>query len=141
MLVASPGAWIAYDRWYGRGGDRPVAWRDGTAAVRGAFFRRGVTRTIESREELREVLGGGRAPEIDFARRRAVLVSVGPRSSPAYRLRVESVREERRHVVVVVRERSPQLGQPAPARVSSPFLLLTLPAGAKPVTVERAGRP
>ena len=76
-------------------------------------------------------------PAIDFAREQALLVAVGPRSSSGYALDVESVREERRRVVVVVRERSPALGDRAVPRVTYPFLLIALPRSEKPVEVER----
>jgi PrcB C-terminal len=90
---------------------------------------------LESRGELETLLPG--APEIDFARRRAVLVATGPRSSSGYALDVTSVREERRRVVVQVRERSPSLRDAVRPRVTYPFRLITVPRGDKPIEVER----
>jgi len=140
LVVALAAGWVLYDRVYAGGGDRPVAWLDLTPALGERRFARAATRVIESRAELREVVPGTREPPVDFARRRAVLVTVGPRSSPAYRLSVVSVREERRQIVVVVREQTPELGGPAPPRVISPALLLTLPPSAKRVAVVLEGR-
>jgi hypothetical protein len=76
------------------------------------------------------------APRIDFATRRAVLVAIGPRSSSGYAVEIESVREERRRVVVTVRERAPELGQPLRPRVTYPFRLITLPRDDKPIVIE-----
>ena len=135
MVLLSAGGWLAFDRLYGRGGDRPLEWRNLTGEVASARFPRPVERVVESRADLDGLLPG--APAIDFTRRRGLLVALGPRSSSGYALEVESVREERRRIVVRVRERSPSLGEAARPRVTYPFLLITLPRGQKPVEVER----
>ncbi len=124
-----------YDRVYGGGGDRPVDWRDITREVSSARFVRPTARVLESDRELRAVVPG--APPIDFTRRRAVLVASGPRSSSGYALEVVRVREERRRIVVTVRERSPALADSVRPRVTYPFRLLTLPREDKPVEIER----
>jgi hypothetical protein len=134
-VLLAAGGWLAFDRLYGRGGDRTVAWRDLTPAVAPARFPRPAERVVESRAELDELLPG--APVVNFSRWRGLLVALGPRSSSGYALEVESVREERRRVVVKVRERSPALGEAVRPRVTYPFLLITLPRGNKPVEVER----
>jgi hypothetical protein len=133
--LALAGIWLAYDYLYGRGGDRPVDWQDVTSAVPSARFPRPTERVLETREELLAVVP--RAPPIDLSARRAVLVASGPRSSSGYALEVESVREERRRVVVTVRERSPSLGDRVQPRLTYPFRLITLPRGDKPVEVAR----
>jgi PrcB C-terminal len=133
MLLAA-GGWLGFDRLYGRSGDRPVTWRNLTPAVASARFPRPEERLLESQAELDELLPG--APALDFGRRRGVLVALGPRSSSGYALEVESVREERRRVVVTVRERSPSLGQAVRPGVTYPFLLITIPRADKPVEVE-----
>jgi hypothetical protein len=135
MVLLAAGGWLAFDRLYGRSGDRPVAWRDLTAAVAPARFPRPTERVLDSQAELEEALPG--APALDFRRWRGVLVALGPRSSSGYALGVESVREERRRVVVKVRERSPSLGQAVRPRVTYPFVLITVPSGDKPIEVER----
>ncbi len=80
-------------------------------------------------------------PPIDFSRRTAILVSSGPRSSTAYDLEVVSVVEERRRIVVTVRERTPSLAEPGAAALSYPFRLITIERSRKPVTLNRRGRP
>jgi hypothetical protein len=101
-------------------------------------FKRPAERVLESAEELAQIFP--QAPAIDFGRRRAVLVALGPRSSTGYAVEVESVREERRRIVVVVRERSPTLADSVRPRVTYPFRLITLPRGDKPVEVEGTRR-
>jgi hypothetical protein len=51
-----------------------------------------------------------------------------------------SVYEHGDHVQVVVRERTPTLGDPVSARVTYPFRLLALPSH-KPVHLKWLGRP
>ncbi len=66
-------------------------------------------------------------PPIDFSRQEAFLVAAGPRSSTGYALRIVRVEEDGGPVDVVVRERTPSLGDPVQARVTYPFRLLALP--------------
>jgi hypothetical protein len=106
---------------------------------------RSTVRELETREELQQVLAEapvGRprtAPALPYEQRRVLLVVLGPRSSPAYRLDVVGVREENRRIVVTVREDAPGPGEAAPAGVTSPFRLLLLPRGEKPIDVEWEG--
>jgi hypothetical protein len=51
------------------------------------------------------------------------------------------VREERRRVVVTVRERTPSLARPGAARLVFPFRLITIARTGKPVALEVRGRP
>jgi hypothetical protein len=80
-------------------------------------------------------------PPIDFTRREAYLVAAGPRSSTGYDLRIVRVQDVGDHVVVVVRERTPSLGDPVQARVTYPFRLITLPRRDEPVKLKWLGRP
>jgi hypothetical protein len=146
VLAALAAGWLGYDRVWGRSGDRPVAWEDRSAAIGEPRFVRATVRVLETREELERLLAaetvGTRrapAPRLAFDRRRALLVVLGPRSSPAYRLDVLGVREENRRIVVTVRERAPGPGATAPAGVTSPFRLLLLPRGDRPIQVEWEG--
>jgi hypothetical protein len=82
-----------------------------------------------------------RLPAIDFAREEAYLVAAGPRSSTGYELLVVRVRGEGGRIVVTVRERTPELGDPVEARVTYPFRLLALPRSGKPVKLQWLGRP
>jgi PrcB C-terminal len=138
LLLGAVAGWLGYHRLYGEGGDRVIGWRDVTPAVSSARFPRPTERVIESSAELAELFP--EAPAIDFARRRAVLAALGPRSSSGFEVKVESVREERRRIVVVVRERSPELGHSVQPRVTYPFRLITVPRGDKPVEVEGTRR-
>ena len=91
---------------------------------------------------LRAALGpSATVPTIDFERRRAVLVAAGPRSSTAYALEVVQVREERRRVVVRIRERTPTLANPGAATLAFPFRLFTIERSGKPVELAWEGRP
>jgi hypothetical protein len=99
-----------------------------------------------SRAELLEVLernNPGRKiplPPIDYARQETFIVAGGPRSSTGYALRVVRVEQKGGHVVVVVHERTPSLGEPVQAHVTYPFLLLALDSH-KPVQLKWPGRP
>jgi hypothetical protein len=79
-------------------------------------------------------------PRIDYTRGETFVVAAGPRSSTGYSLRVVRVYEHGDHVQVVVRERTPSLGDPVRARVTYPFRLLALPTH-KPVHLKWLGRP
>lgn len=80
-------------------------------------------------------------PSIDFDRREIYLVAAGPRSSSGYELQVVRVRDLGDHIVVVVHERTPSLGEAVQARVTYPFLLIALPRSNKPVNLKWPGRP
>ena len=80
-------------------------------------------------------------PAIDFARQEVYLVATGPRSSTGYDLRVVQVEDKGRHVVVVVHEQTPSLGEPVEARVTYPFRLIALPRSDEPVKLKWPGRP
>jgi hypothetical protein len=82
-----------------------------------------------------------RLPDIDFDRREIYLVAAGPRSSTGYELDVVRVQDLGDHIVVVVHERTPSLGDPVQARVTYPFALISLPRSNKPVKLKWPGRP
>lgn len=93
---------------------------------------------------VRALTSGGRSatvPSVDFGEQMAILVSSGPRSSTAYELEVVAVIEERRRLVVKVREQTPSLREPGVAALSFPFRLITVERRGKPVTLEWEGRP
>ena len=79
-------------------------------------------------------------PPVDFTRRTALLVTTGPRSSSGYVIDVLEVREERRRVVVVLRERAPLLRDRVRPHVTHPFRLLTIPHSEKQVEFVWTGR-
>jgi hypothetical protein len=69
-----------------------------------------------------------------------VLVTTGPRSSTGYSLHVESASERGGSIDVIIRERTPSLGEKVTPRLTYPLLLITLPKGTQPVHVRYAGR-
>jgi len=144
VVVAAAAGWLGWQELWARGGDRPLAWRDLTERTL-AEPPRSELRVFRSREELRDALTeGGRSatvPPIDFSRREAILISAGPRSSGAYELEVVAVTEERRRIVVEVRERTPSLARPGAARLTFPFRLITIERRDKDVALDWRGRP
>ena len=99
--------------------------------------RAALTEVLEQANPGRQV----RLPPIDFARQDVYLVAAGPRSSTGYDLRIVRVQDDGDRVWVVVRERTPSLGDPVNARVTYPFRLITLPRDSKPVKLKWLGRP
>lgn len=143
-MLAAAAAWLAWQGLWAHGGDTPLAWRDLTSRTL-AEPPRSELRVFGSRDDLERALReGGRSatvPPIDFARREAILVAAGPRSSSAYRLEVVAVTEERRRIVVSVRERTPTPADPGAARLTFPFRLITIARRGKDVTLDWRGRP
>ncbi len=121
-----------------------MAWHDLTSRTIAQPAHAGL-RVYDEREPLvRELTTAGRSatvPPIDFAHRTAILVAAGPRSSTAYRLDIVSVVEERRRIVVTVRERTPSLAEPGAATLTFPFRLITVERTSKPVVFDQRGRP
>lgn len=137
--VAAAG-WLAWTAW-AQGGDRPLAWRDLTDRTL-ARPERSQLASFRDARSLREGLGpSATAPPIDFRGRTAVLIAAGPRASSAYALEIVRVIEERRRVVVSIRERTPSLARPGVARLAFPFRLLTIGRTEKPIELDWEGRP
>ena len=126
---------------------QPVPYTDLTREAGPLEFTRIKRQLFRDRTELVEFLeemNPGRPlqlPPIDFARRAVYLVAAGPRSSTGYDLQIVRVQDEGDHIVVVVRERTPSLGDPVEARVTYPFRLIALPRNDKPVKLKWLGRP
>ncbi|MGI9111794.1 MAG: hypothetical protein ACR2GT_06325 [Gaiellaceae bacterium] len=140
MTVVALG-WLGWQELWARGGDRPLAWRDLTGRTL-AEPARSQLRTFGDERSLRSALGpAATVPPIDFGRREAVLVAAGPRSSSAYALDIVGMKEERRRIVVSVRERAPTLARPGAALLAFPFRLLTIERTGKPVDLDWRGRP
>jgi hypothetical protein len=140
VAVAAAG-WLAWQELWARGGDRALPWRDLTSRTI-AEPQRSQLDAFGGEIALRTALGpSATVPPIDFAQRRAVLVAAGPRSSTAYALEIVQVREERRRIVVTIRERAPTLANPGAATLAFPFRLFTIERSEKPVELAWEGRP
>jgi len=123
-----------------------VPWVDLTAQAGHARWARPTISVAHDRAKLADLFRVATLPPhptpppIDFHRRLAVLIAVGPRSSTGYALHVESVSERGDRIDVVVRERTPALGEHVQARLTYPYRLIALPATRKHVHVRYAGR-
>ena len=138
-MVAAVG-WLAWTAW-AHGDDRPLAWRDLTDRTL-AEPERSQLVSFQDARSLRDGLGeSATPPPIDFREHTAVLIAAGPRSSSAYALEVVRVTEERRRIVVSIRERTPSLARPGAARLAFPFRLLTIGRTEKPIELDWEGRP
>src|SRR5205814_7112299 len=85
----------------------------------------------------------GRAPKpprLDWDRDQVVVISLGPRSSTGYSLRIDRVVERRRGIYVYAHEQTPSLGEPVEARGPYVYRVLALHGRAKPVYVKLRGR-
>jgi PrcB C-terminal len=137
-------AWVAWQELWAHGGDTPLSWVDLTSHTVAQPSHAGARAFAARGPLLHELRADDRfpaVPAIDFARETAILVAAGPRSSSAYRLRIVRVVEERRRIVVRVRERTPSLAEPGAATLTFPFRLITIERRGKPVTLEWEGRP
>jgi PrcB C-terminal len=125
------------------GESRPVAWRDLTEQIGPLSIAERERRLFRDREELDRYLAQakarGAAPRVDFSRQQLLLVAPGPRSSTGYEVEVLSVRERGGEITVRVREQTPALEDRVEARVTHPYVLLSLPAG-RDVAVDWIGR-
>src|SRR5262249_13480370 len=127
--------------------EKPVAYVDVTSQVHGVQFVRLERERFRSQAKLDRYLeraAPGRhlvIPKIDFAHREAILVAMGPRSSTGYALDVVKVVETSGGITITVRERTPSLGEPVVARVTYPFVLLTIPRIHKSLHLHLQGRP
>jgi PrcB C-terminal len=147
VVALAAAGWLVYTQWWGQGGAHEVAWHDLNARLGKVEFTRKVTGVYHSRAPFARLLEAtmpGRAPSppaLDFGTNEAVVVSLGPRSSTGYSLRVERVVERRRGIYVYLRERTPSLGDPVTARVTYPYRAIAIARSTKPVYVKLQGRP
>jgi hypothetical protein len=141
VLVALAAAgWLGWLSW-AHGGGEPLAWSDVTGRTLGEPQRSQLTSFADA-DRLRSALGASATlPPLDFASRTAVLVAAGPRSSSAYALEIAGVTEQRRRIVVSVREQAPTLARPGAARLAFPFRLITIERTEKPIVLDWKGRP
>jgi hypothetical protein len=115
--VAVLAAWQGY----GHTGRTPVPWKDVSAQATG--LDRSVAAFKVDKQGNRE----------------RILISPGPRSSTGYAVQIVSIVEQRRQILVDVRELSPRLGQRVQARVTYPYKLIEIPRTRKHVTIHWLG--
>ncbi|MBA3735383.1 MAG: protease complex subunit PrcB family protein [Actinobacteria bacterium] len=127
---------------------RPISYTDLTLRVGALEFTSITVALFHDRVKLLYVLERNnpgrpiRLPPLDFSRQEVFLVSTGPRSSTGYALRIVKIRDVGDHIVVVVHERTPTLGETGVrARVTYPFRLIALPRADETVHLKWPGRP
>jgi protease stability complex PrcB-like protein len=125
----------------------PVAYRDISAQLHGYEPPRLAREVFSSRNELvkylRHTVPGARirVPSVDWSRRQAILVASGPRSSTGYSLHVASLYARGNRLVLTVKERAPSLGESVAARLTYPFVLITVPRTKRSLLLHFRGRP
>jgi hypothetical protein len=123
----------------------PVAWKDLSGEVGPARWARPTISVAEDSEKLAKLFEVAllpprpKPPKIDFAKNDAVLVAAGPRSSTGYSLHVVRVTQSG-NLDILVRERTPRLGEKVDPTITYPYLLLVVPKLGKHVSVKYAGR-
>src|SRR5207253_618692 len=123
------------------------AWRDVTAELGPVRWPKQESVAFHSPSALARWLAanvagpGPGAPAVDFRRRTLLLAAVGPRSSTGYAVEVVRVTERRGRVDVLLRERTPSLGDHQSARLTFPYRLITIPATTKAIHFSYEGRP
>jgi hypothetical protein len=106
---------------YGHTGNDPVPWRDVSGEASGLDRRVAAFRITKAGDRER------------------ILVSPGPRSSTGYGVEVVSVTEERKRILLRVRETTPSLGDRVDARVTYPYRLIEIPRTRKHVAIDWLG--
>jgi PrcB C-terminal len=125
----------------------PVAYRDISGELHGYQPPRLAREVFKNRDQfaryLRHAAPGGhvRVPPIDWSHREAILVASGPRSSTGYTLHVMSLYARGGELVLTVKERTPSLGQTVTARLTYPFVLITVARTSRSVVLHFRGRP
>ena len=124
-----------------------MPYRDISSQLRGYEPPRLAREVFTNRAELAKYLrhtvptGHTRMPRVDWAHREPILVASGPRSSTGYSLHVVSLYARGGRLVLTVKERTPSLGEPVTARVTYPFVLITVPRTDKSLLLHFQGRP
>ena len=125
---------------------RPIAYEDLTPKLGPLEFTHITVTRAQTRAKLLEVLRRNnpgrsmRVPPIDFPHQEAFLVAAGPRSSTGYALHIVRVEDRGSHIRVVIRERTPSLGDPVRPRITYPYRLIVLDSD-KTVHLKWLGRP
>ena len=146
VVVAAAAGWLVYTQVWGTGGEHAVAWRDVTHKMGRVEFTRRAFGVYHSRGAFTRLLDAtmpGRAPKppkLDWNRDQVVVISLGPRSSTGYSLRIDRVVERRRGIYVYAHEQTPSLGEPVELHVTYVYRVLAMHGRAKPVYVKLRGR-
>lgn len=123
----------------------PVAWSDLSGTVGPARWARPTISVVHDSDKLAKLFQVAllpprpRPPRIDFANHDAVVITVGPRSSTGYSLHVVRVTQSG-NLDILVRERTPRIGQTVEPTITYPYLLLVVPKLGKHVSVHYQGR-
>jgi hypothetical protein len=139
------GAIVGYVETKGKLVRHPVAWANVTSEVGPARWARPTISVIRDRAKLAKLFQVAllpprpRPPRVDYSRHEVVLIAVGPRSSTGYSLHVVRVTQSG-NLDILVRERTPVLGENVTPVITYPYLLLTVPKSQKHVSVHYAGR-
>jgi PrcB C-terminal len=145
VLAAIVGAGVAIAETKGGFTRHPVAWTELSHRVGPARWARPTISVVHDSEKLRKLFEVAllpprpKSPRIDFADHDAVVITVGPRSSTGYSLRVVRVTRSG-NLDILVRERTPRLGEKVTPAITYPYLLLVVPKLDKHVSVHYAGR-
>jgi PrcB C-terminal len=129
------------------GSSNRIAWQDATGRMGPVLWPKSVTRSFWRQRQLTRYLARTfpqrppAAPRFDFTRSKLILVAAGPRSSTGYGVEIVRVTGHRSTIVVLAHETTPALGAHLTPRLTSPYLLITIPATAKRVYVQWQGRP
>ena len=140
-------AWPVIRAVQSTGSERPLAYEDLSSRLGPLEFPRATGRVYLSAQKLQDYLDAvmpGSAPTlppIDFTKRKAVLVAVGPRSSTGYDLRVVAVTLRGGHPHVTLRETAPSVTDRVVPRVTYPYRLITIPRTSSSTEIELQGRP
>ena len=128
----------------GNGPQRQVAFRDLAPAIGplDAFGRPTQHTFRHERNYVRYINErNGTVIPVPYPEQMVVLFAVGPRSTPAYRVRVQEVVEDRRGIRVRIRETTPGPQDATPSRLTFPYIAISIPFSRKPVTIDWLGRP
>jgi hypothetical protein len=124
---------------------KPVAWSDITSEAGTARWARPTVSILKNQAKFAKLFEVAllpprpRTPRVDFSRLEVIVIAVGPRSSTGYSLHVVRVTQSG-NIDVLVRERTPSLGEAVKPTITFPYLLLTVPKTGKHVSVKYAGR-
>jgi protease stability complex PrcB-like protein len=123
----------------------PVAWKDVSREVGPARWARPTISVVHDSDKLAKLFQVAllpprpKPPSIAFAKNDAVVITVGPRSSTGYSLHVVRVTQSG-NLDILVRERTPRLGEKVEPVITYPYLLLVVPKLDKHVSVHYDGR-